>query len=119
MTRRHAMSRPTIAAVLTALLLSVGVGVAPAPAGEWSPEYRAVLARTVAKRREYRARYSWIRPINDAVSAYVFQEVTYPGLLQQQLAWQEQMAWWSAAGFGGGGSSSGGGSRSRDRDDDK
>jgi hypothetical protein len=113
------MSRRTIAAVLTALMLSVGVGVAPAPAGEWSPEYRAVLARTAAKRREYRARHSWIRPINDAIRAYVFQQVlTYTPHPQQQPAWQQQMAWRSATGFGEGGSSSGGGSR-RDNDDAK
>jgi hypothetical protein len=108
-----------IAAALTALLLSLGVGVAPAPAGEWSPEYRSVLAKTAAKRREHRARHRWIRPINDAISAYVLQEVlTYPAGFQQQLAWQQQMAWRSAAGFGGYGSSSGGGRR-RDEDDGK
>jgi hypothetical protein len=105
------MSRRTIAAVLTALLLSVEVGVTPAPAGEWSPEYRAVLASTLAKRREHRARHRWIRRINNAVSASILQEVmTYPDRLQQEMAWRS---------VGGGGDSSESARRSRDRDESR
>jgi hypothetical protein len=105
------MSRRTIAAVVTVLLLSAAVGTEPASAGEWSADYRASLARTIAKRRENRARRSRIRHINDAISAYVFREVMmYPARLQAQSVWG------SAGGSGGDGPSGGRSRRERDED---
>src|SRR5262249_11906957 len=75
--RTHALSRRTVAAAVTVLLLSVAVGTERASAGEWSADYRAPLAWTIAKLRQNRARRSWIRPINGATSAYVFREVVF------------------------------------------